>query len=154
MLKAFDVTGARGYGPDEGPFWDQVIPHHPQEVPCSVLEFLCGSDHVDLFFQQLPSLFLGEVVFSHRQQDLEPHFMFLCIRSTGQFRGGDEGGQPCGSIRIGNCQYVALRESLSEVIQDVEFLPCVGQVTFILELDGVAHVQEAVNGVQMGPSVC
>ena len=73
------MSRPRGHGMTEGPFSDQVVPCHAHKVSCDVMDFLCGVDHIDLLFQKLSILFLGEAVLSHHQHDLYTHSLLLWI---------------------------------------------------------------------------
>ena len=81
-LKVANVTRPCGHGLSEGTIITQVFPNHPQEVPCTVTDILCGGNHMYPLVQQLSCLFLGEEILFDYQDDLDPHLVLMRVRDS------------------------------------------------------------------------
>ena len=140
-IKVANVSQPRGHGPAEGPLIAQVVPSHLHKATCAVVEILCGDDHMDPLVKQLSCLFLGEAILYHIQEDLYLHFMLLCICWSIQFWRFEKGGHPCGSVRVGGFQYLALEEVLVEGYWEVNIVHCIGQGTIRLYCSCILRIE-------------
>ena len=73
MLKAVNVARQRRHCLEEGSFPTEVVPGQAHKYLCAVVDILGRGNHVDLLVQDPTHFFLGELVMSHRKQDLPPN---------------------------------------------------------------------------------